>query len=429
MDKRILYLSYDGLTDPLGQSQILPYIEGLSAEGYRFIIFSFEKKERFGALKEVIENRCLKKKIEWRPMVYHKWPPVLSTIYDLQSLYRSIIREIALGTINLIHSRSYLTALVALRIKKYYSIPFIFDMRGFWADERVDGKIWDLKNPVYKLIYTYFKRKERVFLEESAAVISLTHSGKNEIVRWFDEESFFGGNPDFYNHDRALAIERKTIVIPCAADLTHFNPELVSLNKIKWLCAVHGIDPTLEYLGYVGSLGTWYMADEMLLLYSKLLKSRPHQRFLILSHDEPQSLYERGEQLRIPQSHIIHIRASRKEVPVFMSLMAASVFFILPAYSKKASSPTKQGELMAMGVPVICNSGVGDVDQIVRDSKSGWVVHSPNETTYSEVVHGWSKIISLDKNVIREGAQKFYSLNQTISSYTAVYKQILFEES
>ena len=41
--KNILYLSYDGMTDPLGQSQVLPYLIGLTKEGFTFHIISFEK--------------------------------------------------------------------------------------------------------------------------------------------------------------------------------------------------------------------------------------------------------------------------------------------------------------------------------------------------------------------------------------------------
>jgi len=33
MEKQALYLSYDGMTDPLGQSQVLPYIIGLQKKG------------------------------------------------------------------------------------------------------------------------------------------------------------------------------------------------------------------------------------------------------------------------------------------------------------------------------------------------------------------------------------------------------------
>ncbi len=31
----ILYISYDGMTDPLGQSQVLPYLKGLAKKGYK----------------------------------------------------------------------------------------------------------------------------------------------------------------------------------------------------------------------------------------------------------------------------------------------------------------------------------------------------------------------------------------------------------
>ena len=43
---RVLYVSYDGMTDPLGQSQVLPYILGLNKKGYQFTLVSFEKPER-----------------------------------------------------------------------------------------------------------------------------------------------------------------------------------------------------------------------------------------------------------------------------------------------------------------------------------------------------------------------------------------------
>ena len=39
---KTLYLSYDGLTDPLGQSQVLPYIMGLGDKGFRFAIITFK---------------------------------------------------------------------------------------------------------------------------------------------------------------------------------------------------------------------------------------------------------------------------------------------------------------------------------------------------------------------------------------------------
>ena len=56
--KNILYLSYDGLTDPLGQSQILPYLAGLSEAGYTITIISFEKPDRFSLYRDKIHAYC-----------------------------------------------------------------------------------------------------------------------------------------------------------------------------------------------------------------------------------------------------------------------------------------------------------------------------------------------------------------------------------
>ena len=45
--KRILFISYDGMTDPLGQSQVIPYLQGLSKHGYEIFLLSCEKKQAF----------------------------------------------------------------------------------------------------------------------------------------------------------------------------------------------------------------------------------------------------------------------------------------------------------------------------------------------------------------------------------------------
>ena len=42
--KNILYISYDGILEPIGQSQILPYIIRLS-EKYNINIITFEKSK------------------------------------------------------------------------------------------------------------------------------------------------------------------------------------------------------------------------------------------------------------------------------------------------------------------------------------------------------------------------------------------------
>ena len=46
---RALYISYDGMTDPLGRSQVLPYLQGLSERGHEITLLSCEKPARMAA--------------------------------------------------------------------------------------------------------------------------------------------------------------------------------------------------------------------------------------------------------------------------------------------------------------------------------------------------------------------------------------------
>ncbi len=43
---RILYLTYDGLSSLIGQSQIWPYLKGLAGARHQFDVISFEHRER-----------------------------------------------------------------------------------------------------------------------------------------------------------------------------------------------------------------------------------------------------------------------------------------------------------------------------------------------------------------------------------------------
>ena len=83
MTARVLYLSYDGMTDPLGRSQVLPYLTGLAALGHEITLVSFEKPGRSAEDRERVEAICGEAGIAWHPLRYHKRPPILSSVWDV----------------------------------------------------------------------------------------------------------------------------------------------------------------------------------------------------------------------------------------------------------------------------------------------------------------------------------------------------------
>jgi glycosyltransferase involved in cell wall biosynthesis len=409
MAKHILYLTYDGITDPLGSSQVLPYILGLEALGYRFSIISFEKPDRFADGEAAIREILKGKNIRWIPVVYHKSPPVLSTLWDVKLLKGEMQKLHKTDPFHLMHCRSYITSLAGLSFKKKYDIPFVFDMRAFYPDERADAGLWPKNHPLFGRVYRFFKKKEAEFLGHADHTVVLTEAGAN-IMR----QGQLTGTP----------FQGKLSVIPCCADMAHFNYGNIRKSDKTNIRKKLNITPETFVLGYSGSVGTWYMLPEMLDFFKVLLEKKPDSLFLVLSRDNAQEITDVANAKGISLDKIKTIPVSRAEMPVWLSIFDYSIFFILPTFSKQASSPTKQGELMGLGIPVICNANVGDTEEIVEKSSAGIVVKSFTENDYALAAEKCI-LSTADQKQIRDLGISYYGLTDGINRYNKIYTSLL----
>lgn len=396
------------MTDPLGQSQVIPYLAGLTKYGYSFTILSCEKAERFAKHKNYIENLLKPYDIKWAFIPYHKKPPVFSSIYDVMMLKKKVRQLHSKEKFDMVHTRAGVPALIGLWMKKKYRIKFMHDIREFYADSRVEGGMWDRNNFFYKRIYDFFKRKENEEIENCDGVVCLTHAAEKIIKKW----------PQYKEQ---IPLE----VIPCSVDLDLFDPgkinEEIKEKKKKELNIKEG-DFIISYLG---SIGGWYLTDEIMKFCKKISDKIPNAKFLFISPIQHEIIFDTAGKFGIARQRIIVTHAQRHEVPLFLSLSNYSVFFIKPCYSKQSSSPAKHGEIMAMGIPVITNSGVGDVAEIVEKNNSGIVLHKLDEEQYLKTAEVISKEISFDKIAIRNGAKEYYNLERAVEKYRKIYVTIL----
>ena len=198
------------MTDPLGQSQVIPYLTGLAKRGHRITVLSAEKPHHFALLHERCERLFADHAIDWHHVPYSKRPPVLSTFVDLARMRHLGTRLSNGGRFEIVHCRTILSTLVGHALARRFRAKLIFDIRGFWADERVDGRLWSLSNPLYRALYHYFKRRERRFFREADLIITLTRRAK-EFIQSLD---LGGPVPEI-------------AVVPCCVDTDHFSPEAV----------------------------------------------------------------------------------------------------------------------------------------------------------------------------------------------------------
>lgn len=390
------------MTDPLGQSQVLPYLFGLTRKGFQFHVISLEKADRFAKFRSTIQQKCDENGVIWHPLSFSSRIPGFSYRLNLTKLRKKAFQLNAKHHFEVTHCRSYISALIGQEMKHKFHTKFIFDMRGFWADERVDGKLWSLKNPLYKRTYNFFKRKEKEFIAEADHIVSLTENAKEEIESW-----------------KVPSEKSEITVIPCCVDLELFSPHPHAELALK---TGLGFSPDDKILGYVGSIGTWYQLPEMLDFFKHLDQLDSKWKFLFVTGENPEKIHEEAKKKGIGRNNIFVTSCLHHEVPSYIELFDLSVFFIMPSYSKKASSPTKQGEIMAMGVPLICNAGVGDTDTIVKKYKAGIVIenYSTNDFDCLDKLEKY-----FDKNETIQGAKEYFGLENGIEKYYSIYQKII----
>lgn len=80
----VLYIAYDGLMEPLGQSQVWQYLAGLSVN-HKIVLMSFEKNIDWEneAEKSRIKAEVNSKGVIWVPLHYHSKPSALATLFDI----------------------------------------------------------------------------------------------------------------------------------------------------------------------------------------------------------------------------------------------------------------------------------------------------------------------------------------------------------
>ncbi|MGH6658568.1 MAG: glycosyltransferase, partial [Sphingomicrobium sp.] len=260
--RRILFLSYDGMTDPLGRSQVLPYLTGLAALGHRFTLVSCEKPGRSPTEWQAVRLICADAGIEWRPLPYRKFPPILSTIIDLAAMRRLAGRLQATRSFDIVHCRSYLTALIGLWMKRRFGTRFLFDMRGFWVEERFERGIWPERNSLFRAVGRFFKSRERQFLASADGIVCLTGAARHRLT------GLAGGSE----------IAAPVAVIPCCVDLALFDPAGGSARKSGR--AALGLGTSVPVMLYLGTINGAYLFDDIFAAFRAYRTLRPGARFL-----------------------------------------------------------------------------------------------------------------------------------------------------
>jgi glycosyltransferase involved in cell wall biosynthesis len=360
--RRVLFISYNGMLDPLGQSQVLPYLRELAGRGVRFTLLSFERAKAFTpdgiAQCEQLREKLKTQGIEWHWLRYHQRPSIPATMYDVMAGYRKAGVLVRRNRIEMVHARGHIPATIALALKRRFGIKMIFDVRGLMAEEYVDAEHWREGGLPYRMT----KATERRILAATDGIVTLTERIWPIIKEW--------------QGLRGRAVHHE--VIPCCVDLSLFS---FSNEERARRRSELGLGERLTMV-YSGSLDGWYLTEKMADFFASFLKHNREAHLLWLttgSHDRVRELM----QSRNVESHNFSVRAvASAEGPSYLAAADVGLAFIKRCVSKVASSPTKNGEYLACGLPLVINAGVGDSDLLIKEWKAGVLIENFTEDDY-----------------------------------------------
>lgn len=395
----VLYITRNGLLEPLGKSQVFPYLKGLSSF-YKITLITFEKNEDLSDYAQVdaFYQACITLGIRWLPQRFVPKPKIIAPAFSMIRMFWLMTHEVRRQGVKIIHARSYIPAVVSLVVGRLTGVPFIFDMRALWPEELITAGRLKRGSLLHRLMIL----SERACLQRARAVVSLTQAAVHHMKRVYPVEMS----------------EQTVAVIPTCADLQRFVPALQAPEKM-----------------IIGCLGTvmsgWFRLDWLAAFLAVAAKHKPNVCFEITTRDDPVIVRNAiGGDANL-QSRLSIGPCPSEDVHHVLKRHTASVMFFSQGLGKIGSSPTRMAEILGCGLPVVANDGVGDVAFIIQKYRVGVLVSGPSET---EMVTAWDALQNLlaDPELAlrcRRAAEEVFSLEVGTAAYAALYEKVLTDDA
>ena len=396
---RTLYLCYFGIREPLVQTQVLPYLRQIAKAGIGVYLLTFEpnlSQQWTAAELEAMKRELSREGIRWFSLPYHKSPSLPATLFDIFAGARFASRLVRREGVNVLHARSHVPMAMALLARRFSRVKLVFDIRGLMAEEYAESGIWKENSLPFSLV----KRLERAGIRSANQIVVLTE----RLRAWLMENK--------------LKRTEEINVIPCCVDFDRFK-ERNSSN------ATHAGD-RFEII-YAGSLVGLYLVEEMGKFFQAVKALRPDAFLRILTMSPPGYGSEALKRIGLNDTDFEIMAVAPEDVPQHLRQAQLGVSFRKSSFGQIAASPTKIPEYLAVGLPTVCNSGIGDMDSLLESERVGVVLRS-----FDEAAHRSAAAMAIElakdtsiKDRAKSVAHRYFDLNTVGGArYVDLYRKL-----
>jgi glycosyltransferase involved in cell wall biosynthesis len=394
---RLLYICYLTLDDPLVHTQVVAYLAGLASAGHVVHLLTFEPGRLTPGRRRHWRARMQALGIRWHGLRYHKRPSLPATVYDGLRGAICVAAWSRAYRLDVIHARTHVPAAMALigRLLVRDRPLLVFDIRGLMVEEYEEAGRWRPGGVPSRVARTV----ENAAIKGAARIVILTNNARERL----------------FNPDRRSIVH----VIPCCADLEQISKSAHHREEVRARLGLQ--DATV--MVYVGKFPSWSMPAAMADFFNAASDSIGRLHFLILTQSGGDEI--RTELQRVgadPRSYTI-TSAPPAEIGAYLAASDFAISFIRPTPSTVGQSPTKLGEYLGAGLPVVYSAGIGDLDELMS-SEVGIPVEEHSPDAHREAARGVLGLVvdPRTREACHETAEQSLSLARVgVPRYLALY--------
>lgn len=402
-----LYICYFGLRQPLVRTQVIPYLREIANDGIEVHLLTFEPDLNTSWTTEQIddESRQLAESgISWHCLPYHKRPSAIATAWDIFAGALFVRQITSKENIDILHGRSHVATLMGQLARKFSGLKpkLLFDIRGFFPEEYTDAGVW----PENGFLFRAAKRVEASLMRESDGFVVLTEKARQLL---------FG--------ESASRDPRSIEVIPCCVDFRNRFPAGFESRRDE-LRERLGVAGRTVYT-HVGALGGLYLTRELADFLASAKELDRGAFALFLTQSDPSEIVSLMKERGFSDTDLFAGRVEPEEIPLYLSASDVGLSFVKATYATQSRSPTKIPEYLAAGLPIIANSGVGDVDDLIKNEQVGILIDRFDREAYNEAVMKLRRLGYISDRC-KEVARRRFDLESVGGArYRRLYKKLL----
>lgn len=408
-DGSILYVTFDGVLQPLAFSQVARVITALAKRGFRYRLLSVERKSdladtaRVGRVKDLLSDAG----IVWTTVAADLEGSARRSSETLARVGAAALWTASHERLSLVHARGYQAGAIARALRRMTGVPYLFDARGCWIEERSD---WFARSVPYAL----GKFVERGLYRDAAAVVTLTELHANDVI-----EGAFGKRE-----------ASSVLAIPTCADYSEFTifadrPARPTSATIVPAEVRHRLDGR-AVLGIVGALNRSYLVEPTLALVKLVCDLMPHAHLLVLTQQQrayTELLAARG----IATDRATVASARHDDMPSWLPWVDWGLLLLADTIAKRGSMPTKLAEFFASGVRPVAYGCNSEMTNWVRRAGSGIVLDS---IEYGDLLNATRSIVDSTPNIdalrhARQVTAHHFSLSSGVERYESLLRSLL----